>query len=111
MFGPFRASFVSLGGRLNKIPWRLSDTRKANVRKRIKAVDSVLESVVESGVQCQALTSAISMPKHSEMRSVNKYFVFARNHTGLKKGVHKVPKFTKTPLPRAFPAGIKRKYI
>ena len=38
-----------------KTPWKLSRTRKANVRARLKRVDSVIEAVKESGVQCAAL--------------------------------------------------------
>lgn len=38
-----------------KIPWRLSPTRKANQRKRLKRVDSVIEAVQASGVKCSAL--------------------------------------------------------
>ena len=38
-----------------KTPWKLSRTRKANVRARLKQVDSVIEAVRESGVKCAAL--------------------------------------------------------
>src|SRR4051794_40155678 len=38
-----------------KIPWRLSKSRKANQRKRLKLVDNVIETVEASGVQCNAL--------------------------------------------------------
>lgn len=38
-----------------KIPWRLSDTRKANVRKRLREVDAVIQAVKDSGVECEAL--------------------------------------------------------
>ncbi|GAW01923.1 60s ribosomal protein l31 [Lentinula edodes] len=51
MFGPFRASHVNSGGLLWKIPWKLSTTRKANARHRLKKVDAVIEAVRASGVQ------------------------------------------------------------
>lgn len=38
-----------------KTPWKLSVTRKANVRARLKKVDAVIEAVRSSGVQCRAL--------------------------------------------------------
>lgn len=38
-----------------KTPWRLSVTRKANQRKRLKRVDSVIEAVRASGIQCSSL--------------------------------------------------------
>jgi hypothetical protein len=40
-----------------KTPWKLSPTRKANVRARLKKVDSVIEAVRASGMQCAALVS------------------------------------------------------
>lgn len=33
----------------------MSRTRKANVRKRLRAVDAVIEAVDNSGVSCKAL--------------------------------------------------------
>ena len=73
MFGPFHASRVNLGGLLwyvlphfeflcsahlelyRKTPWKMSVTRKANQRKRLKMVDEVIETVRASGVKCAAL--------------------------------------------------------
>lgn len=77
MIGAFRASHVSFSGLLwyvvftythiallmlihRKTPWKLSVTRKANQRKRLKRVDSVIEAVRASGVQCAALVRQIS---------------------------------------------------
>ncbi|KAJ3372480.1 hypothetical protein GGF31_001921 [Allomyces arbusculus] len=105
--GAFRSTAVQMGGRLNKVPWRLPATRKENARKRLRAVDEVVLTLRDSGVQLKALDEALARPLETEMNARNKYWVFARNHPGLKKGIHKVPKFTKTELPREFPAGIK----
>jgi hypothetical protein len=44
---------------VRKTPWRLSVTRKANARKRLKQVDSVIEAVRASGIQCGALVCAL----------------------------------------------------
>lgn len=41
-----------------KTPWKLSPTRKANARARLKKVDSVIEAVRASGVECGALVSS-----------------------------------------------------
>ncbi|KAG0774301.1 hypothetical protein G6F22_014172 [Rhizopus arrhizus] len=73
----------------------MSATRKANVRKRLKAVDEVISVVAESGVQCKALTEALALPKESEMLPRDKYTVFSRTANGYRKSLHKVPKFTK----------------
>lgn len=40
---------------LRKTPWKLSATRKANARSRLKKVDDVIEAVRASGVRCHAL--------------------------------------------------------
>jgi hypothetical protein len=42
-----------------KTPWKLSPTRKANARARLKKVDAVIEAVRASGVQCGSLVRPI----------------------------------------------------
>ncbi|KAG8780306.1 hypothetical protein FRB91_006880 [Serendipita sp. 411] len=95
MFGPFSPSPLRQSGLLWKIPWRLSKTRKANQRKRLKLVDNVIETVRASGVQCNALTKALELPKEHEMPAKDKYTIFSRNSRGYRKGIHKVPKWTR----------------
>ncbi|KIK59652.1 hypothetical protein GYMLUDRAFT_169209 [Collybiopsis luxurians FD-317 M1] len=95
MFGPFRASNVAQGGLLWKIPWKLSPTRKANARHRLKKVDAVIEAVRVSGVQCAALDRALELPKEHEMPARDKYTVFSPHVPGYRKGIHKVPKWTR----------------
>jgi hypothetical protein len=107
-----RTSFASvLRFAHRKTPWRLSVTRKANVRGRLKKVDAVIEAVRASGVQCEALvcpqsrftiynlrlvqTNALALPKEHEMDPKDKYTVFSRHHRGYRKGIHKVPKWTR----------------
>ncbi|KAI9481445.1 MAG: mitochondrial ribosomal protein L31-domain-containing protein [Benjaminiella poitrasii] len=96
MFGAFRPSLVAQSGLLWKNPFRMSATRKVNVRKRLKEVDNVIAAIADSGVQCKALDKALALPKESEMLARDKYTVFNRSAKGYRKSVHKVPKFTKT---------------
>ncbi|KIJ44154.1 hypothetical protein M422DRAFT_779639 [Sphaerobolus stellatus SS14] len=95
MFGAFQASRVNFGGLLWKTPWKLSRTRKANQRKRLKLVDSVIEAVAESGIKCSSLVKALELPKESEMLPRDKYTVFSAKSVGYRKGIHKVPKWTR----------------
>lgn len=44
------------------MPWRLSKTRKANQRKRLKLVDDVIETVRASGIECNALVRIFKPP-------------------------------------------------
>ncbi|KAI0078181.1 mitochondrial ribosomal protein L31 [Panus rudis PR-1116 ss-1] len=104
MFGAFRPTQVSLGGLLWKTPWKLSPTRKANARARLKKVDAVIRAVRESGVQCTALTKALELPKEHEMNPRDKYTVFSKRAKGYRKGIHKVPKWTRI-TQRTNPAG------
>ncbi|KAI7898050.1 mitochondrial ribosomal protein L31-domain-containing protein [Cokeromyces recurvatus] len=104
MFGAFRPSLVAQSGLLWKNPFRMSATRKANVRKRLKEVDNVIATIAESGVNCKALDKALALPKESEMLARDKYTVFTRNAKGYRKSIHKVPKFTKT-TNRTSPSG------
>lgn len=57
MSGAFAPSSVRLGGLVRKIPWKMNDGRKANVRKRMKEVDSVISALDASGVRIKALVS------------------------------------------------------
>ncbi|KDN51767.1 hypothetical protein RSAG8_00315, partial [Rhizoctonia solani AG-8 WAC10335] len=98
MFGAFRPSSVNLGGLLWKTPWRLSPTRKTNQRERLKRVDAVIEAVRVSGVECAALTKALALPKEHEMPARDKYTTFVKSAKGYRKGIHKVPKFTRLTL-------------
>jgi len=104
MFGAFRQSRVNLGGLLWKVPWKLSPTRKANARARLKKVDAVIETVRASGVQCSSLTKALELPKEHEMPAKDKYTVFTPHARGYRKGIHKVPKWTRLTL-RVNPKG------
>jgi len=84
MFGAFRATNVNLGGLLwyvpktslwtilncmflRKVPWKLSLTRKANARARLKKVDAVIEAVRVSGVKCSALVRRTFPLSHSKL--------------------------------------------
>ncbi|KAH6918924.1 mitochondrial 54S ribosomal protein YmL31 [Coprinopsis sp. MPI-PUGE-AT-0042] len=104
MFGAFRPTGVAQGGLLWKTPWKLSVTRKANQRARLKKVDAVIEAVRASGVDCGALSQALELPKEHEMPAKDKYTIFSPTAKGYRKGIHKVPKFTRLTL-RTNPKG------
>ncbi|OJA10401.1 hypothetical protein AZE42_03550 [Rhizopogon vesiculosus] len=87
-----------------KTPWKLSITRKANARARLKKVDAVIETVRASGVRCNALEKALQLPKEHEMDPKDKYTVFSATSKGYRKGIHKVPKWTRLTL-RVNPKG------
>ncbi|QLG72581.1 hypothetical protein HG535_0D02890 [Zygotorulaspora mrakii] len=126
MFGPFKATSTLMGGLLWKIPWRMSSHQKQRVRQRLKDVDEVLRQVnlglhVErSEKKGLAYDKAISsktllkprlktlrllnkssiFPKEFQMSSKDKYTVFDKKEKDYRKGIHKVPKFTKLSLRR-----------
>ncbi|KAJ1833210.1 pseudouridine synthase deg1, partial [Coemansia sp. RSA 2703] len=83
----------------------LSKTRKANVRKRLREVDSVIDTLVASGVECKQLDLVKVLPREGEMVPRDKYTTFSRTAKKHRKGVHKVPHFTKRPIPRTTPTG------
>ncbi|KAJ2783329.1 hypothetical protein H4R18_001775 [Coemansia javaensis] len=103
--GAFRPTLAALGGKEWRIPWRLSSTRKANVRKRLREVDSVVDTLVASGVRCRQLDLARAQPREHEMLPRDKYTTFSRTAANHRKGVHKVPHFTKRAIPRTTPTG------
>lgn len=127
MFGAFRASSVCQGGLLWKIGWRLSQTQKSRHRRRLQQVDKVIETLTK-GLKLQfkedqarlASTTGNSketaqllipkrlqhyndpkfFPKEKVLTPKDKYTVFDKKSRDYRKGIHKVPKWTKTPLPR-----------
>lgn len=85
-----------------------------NLRRRLKEVDAVVDTIAQSGVSLKALVHgsrrdlvrrgltgfhlqnlAAAAPKEHELTPREKYFVFSRNHRKLVKGFHLVPHFTK----------------
>ncbi|KAL2261770.1 hypothetical protein VTK26DRAFT_3411 [Humicola hyalothermophila] len=100
MFGPFRISSPLSGGLLWKIPWRLSPTQKYRQRKRLKAVDQVVETLrtalAKKGETLKSLERwTAEMPTEAEMLPRDKYTMFSRNAKRYRKGIHKLPKWTR----------------
>ncbi|KAL8647254.1 MAG: hypothetical protein Q9226_006509 [Calogaya cf. arnoldii] len=100
MFGPFRATSPLSGGLLWKIPFRLSAPQKARQRKRLRAVDTVI-AVVDTALRKQGSSLKeverwkAEMPSEEEMRPKDKYTVFDRKEKRYRKGIHKIPKWTR----------------
>ncbi|GAA6060131.1 hypothetical protein JCM10212_001428 [Sporobolomyces blumeae] len=95
MFGAFRQSPVSSVGLLWKMPYRLSKTRKFRQRLRLKSVDAVISTLRSTGVETHSLAAASALPTEQEMRPKDKYTTFSRKDPGYRKGIHKVPQWTK----------------
>ncbi|TPX67738.1 hypothetical protein SpCBS45565_g03640 [Spizellomyces sp. 'palustris'] len=82
MFGAFRSTIATLGGLVWKRRFRLTDTQKYRHRKRLRAVDEVVDTLVESGVKLRALELARRAPKESEMSPLEKYWVASKRESG-----------------------------
>ncbi|KAK4190132.1 putative mitochondrial LSU ribosomal protein L31 precursor [Podospora australis] len=100
MFGAFRVTNSLSGGLLWKIPWRLSPTQKYRQRQRLKAVDNVVETLskalAKKGETLQALERwKAEMPTEAEMLPKDKYTMFDRKEKRYRKGIHKLPKWTR----------------
>lgn len=126
MFGPFKQTSTLLGGLLWKIPWRMSAHQKQRVRHRLKDVDETLRqinlglhvqrsekrgSTYEEAINAKKilkpriktlrlLNKPSLFPKEFQMSAKDKYSVFDKKAKDYRKGVHKVPKFTKLSLRR-----------
>lgn len=98
MFGAFRSTPVCSGGLVWKTPWRMSRTRKANHRERLRAVDSVIAELQATGLKTASLDKALRLPKEHEMSPRDKYTTYSATSIGYRKSVHKVPKFTRLTL-------------
>ncbi|KAL1875912.1 hypothetical protein VTK73DRAFT_9767 [Phialemonium thermophilum] len=100
MFGAFRTTSPLSGGLLWKIPWRLSRFQKYRHRKRLQAVDNVV-ATVEAALARQGQTVKSlerwrsEMPTEEEMLPKDKYTMFDRKEKRYRKGIHKLPKWTR----------------
>ncbi|KAI0166051.1 mitochondrial 54S ribosomal protein YmL31 [Xylariaceae sp. FL1272] len=100
MFGAFRATSSLSSGLLWKTPWRLSKFQKARHRHRLRAVDSVVATVQQAlAKQGQTMKSldawSETMPTEVEMLPRDKYTMFDRKEKRYRKGIHKLPKWTR----------------
>ncbi|KAF2714461.1 mitochondrial ribosomal protein subunit L31 [Pleomassaria siparia CBS 279.74] len=100
MFGPFRLTNSLMGGLLWKIPWRLSRHQKYRHRERLRKVDSTIATLSAAlARQGQTMKKVerwkVEMPTEQEMLPKDKYTVFDRKVKRYRKGIHKVPKWTR----------------
>ncbi|MCJ1427570.1 hypothetical protein MMC29_005473 [Sticta canariensis] len=82
----------------------MSSPQKARQRKRLRMVDNVV-ATVEAALQRSPSNTAkttksierwrAEMPLESEMRPKDKYTMFDRKEKTYRKGVHKLPKWTR----------------
>ncbi|TID13110.1 gb [Venturia nashicola] len=100
MFGPFKLSTPLSGGLLWKIPWRLSKFQKNRQRLRLRRIDSIV-ATVDSALKKQGVTTKAvelwkqEMPTEPEMLAKDKYTIFDRKVRKYRKGIHKLPKWTR----------------
>eukprot|EP00842_Homolaphlyctis_polyrhiza_P004430 jgi/Hompol1/4989/HPOL_004074-RA len=106
LFGAFKSTFAALGGLVNKRRFRLTSTQKYRQRLRLRAVDQVIETLVESGVKIRALELARRMPREHEMTPFEKYWVKSKRFKDGFKPIHWVPHWTKAPHPRTWTPSI-----
>lgn len=76
-----------------KIPWRLSPSQKFRQRKRLRAVDSVVETLTNAlakkGETLKSLERWKSeMPTEAQMMPRDKYTMFDRKAKRYRKGIH-----------------------
>ncbi|KAH7313387.1 ribosomal protein subunit L31 [Stachybotrys elegans] len=100
MFGPFRITNPLSSGLLWKIPWRLSKFQKRRHRLRMRAVDSVVatldSALAKQGHKLESIQRwQAEMPTEAEMLPRDKYTMFSRYAKKYRKGIHKLPKWTR----------------
>ncbi|KAI1744008.1 mitochondrial 54S ribosomal protein YmL31 [Xylaria scruposa] len=100
MFGAFRATNSLSGGLLWKTPWRLSRFQKARHRERLRGVDAVVATVDQALAKKGETLKALdvwkeTMPTEAEMLPKDKYTMFDRKEKRYRKGIHKLPKWTR----------------
>ncbi|KAL4749167.1 mitochondrial ribosomal protein L31-domain-containing protein [Aspergillus foveolatus] len=96
----FKPSSPLFSGLLWKIPWRISQPQKARQRKRLRAVDKVVDTVSAALARNGQTTKAVErwykeMPREEEMLPRDKYTIFDKKEKTYRKGIHKLPKWTR----------------
>ncbi|KAL4906706.1 mitochondrial ribosomal protein L31-domain-containing protein, partial [Aspergillus multicolor] len=96
----FKPSSPLFSGLLWKIPWRISQPQKARQRKRLRAVDKVVDVVSAALARNGQSTKAVDrwfkeMPREEEMLPRDKYTLFDKKEKTYRKGIHKLPKWTR----------------
>lgn len=77
-----------------KIPWRLSSRQKFRQRKRLRAVDNVVDTVAAAlerngFAQMKAVERWYTeMPREEEMLPKDKYSIYDRKEKTYRKGIH-----------------------
>jgi hypothetical protein len=77
-----------------KIPWRLSPPQKARQRKRLRAVDKVVDTVSEALKRNgMPMAKAVErwyaeMPQEEEMLPRDKYTIYDRKEKNYRKAIH-----------------------
>ncbi|KAL4955217.1 mitochondrial ribosomal protein L31-domain-containing protein [Aspergillus filifer] len=89
----FKPSSPLLSGLLWKIPWRISQPQKARQRKRLRAVDRVVDTVSAALARNGQSTKAVDrwfkeMPREEEMLPRDKYTIFDKKEKTYRKGIH-----------------------
>ncbi|KAL3897764.1 MAG: hypothetical protein SGCHY_003194 [Lobulomycetales sp.] len=101
-FKGFHSSSCNLGGLVWKRRFRLTPTQKYRHRQRLRNVDNVIQTLLDSKVQLKALDQAAVLPRESEMSPREKYWVESKRYRGGLKPVHWVPKWTRVAHPRTW---------
>ncbi|KAF3388347.1 54S ribosomal protein L31, partial [Penicillium rolfsii] len=96
----FKPTSPLLSGLLWKVPWRLSSPQKARQRKRLRAVDRVVDTLSAALARQGQSTKAVErwyaeMPREEEMLPKDKYTIFDKKEKTYRKGIHKLPKWTR----------------
>ncbi|KAF9887902.1 hypothetical protein FE257_009424 [Aspergillus nanangensis] len=96
----FKPSSPLFSGLLWKIPWRISSPQKARQRKRLRSVDRVVDAVSAALMRSGQGSKAVDrwyreMPREEEMVSKDKYTIFDKKEKTYRKGIHKLPKWTR----------------
>ncbi|KAI9926407.1 hypothetical protein ASPWEDRAFT_54684 [Aspergillus wentii DTO 134E9] len=96
----FKPSSPLFSGLLWKIPWRISQPQKARQRKRLRSVDRVIDTVSAALQRNGQSTHSVErwfteMPREEEMLPKDKYTIFDKKEKKYRKGIHKLPKWTR----------------
>ena len=97
-FNLFSGSMAHVSSLRDRIPYKLSESRRQGVRLRLRQVETNLQELMKAGVVVKSLEREKLVPRYSQMTTSERYTFFS-TRTKSRMPIHYLPKFTKVDPP------------
>jgi Mitochondrial ribosomal protein L31 len=95
---PFTGTCTALGGLCRKMPFRLSKTRKAGVRERLRQVETNVQELQKAELPIASLERLKLVPMYAHLSPLERYTYWS-TRTRDRRPIQFLPKFTRIDAP------------